>query len=212
VSGLAAAAAAWTFALTPYAWLPNANGTLRFAPPGSAIPPAGLGPNDPLEHLQLALMAAFEARKADWAIVADFIHLDFAKDSASLKGLVWQVAASRALGERGSLEALGGLRSLVVEASLDSAGVAQERTLSDAIVGVRGRIHTSEGRWYFPYYLDAGAGSSSFTWQGFAGVGYSFKWGEALLTYRHLHYEQGGDKLVQRLDFSGPAVGATFRF
>jgi len=33
-----------------------------------------------------------------------------------------------------------------------------------------------------------------------------------LLTYRHLDYDEKGDKLVQDLRFSGPALGVTFRF
>ena len=45
-----------------------------------------------------------------------------------------------------------------------------------------------------------------------AGIGYAFKWGEALLNYRHLYYDQGSDKLVQELEFSGPALGVRFRF
>jgi hypothetical protein len=44
-------------------------------------------------------------------------------------------------------------------------------------------------------------GSSSLTWQALAGVGYSFKWGDAL-----------GDKPVQSLLLSGPAFGASFVF
>ena len=45
-----------------------------------------------------------------------------------------------------------------------------------------------------------------------AGIGYSFKWGEALLAYRHLYYEQKEGKLLQDVSFSGPALGAAFRF
>lgn len=60
--------------------------------------------------------------------------------------------------------------------------------------------------------LDAGTGSSALTWQGMAGIGYTFKWGNVLLAYRHLYYDQKGDKLVQDMRFSGPALGASFRF
>jgi len=44
------------------------------------------------------------------------------------------------------------------------------------------------------------------------GVGYSYKWGDVLLAYRHLYYEQKSDKPIQELQMSGPALGATFRF
>ena len=54
--------------------------------------------------------------------------------------------------------------------------------------------------------------SSSLTWQGMLGIAYSWKWIEARLAYRHLYYDQKGDKLVQDMRFSGPALGVTFRF
>ena len=44
------------------------------------------------------------------------------------------------------------------------------------------------------------------------GIEYSFHWGDALLAYRHLYYDQTGDKLLQDLSFSGPALGVSFRF
>ena len=66
--------------------------------------------------------------------------------------------------------------------------------------------------WYFPYYADIGAGDSEITWQLYAGVGYAFKWGDIKLGYRHLHYDQGKDKLIQDMKFKGPLLGVSFRF
>lgn len=229
------AATGWAFALMPYLWLPSINGTLQFEPPpaSAARPEASVG-DDYLQHLEAALMLSAEARKGKWAILADVIYLDFSKQNAtmrsgvdvgsqaSLKGLVWQLAASRALAP--SVEILGGVRYFSLEASLDwqlagpaggfaqSGGVSQKEELLDAIVGVRGRLRLGDGAWFVPYYLDAGAGSSSLTWQGVAGVGYAFKWGEALLSYRHVYYDQKDGKLVQDMEFSGPALGARFIF
>jgi hypothetical protein len=45
-----------------------------------------------------------------------------------------------------------------------------------------------------------------------SGIGYSFRWGDALLAYRHLFYDQKGDELFHDFSFSGPAIGASFRF
>ena len=50
------------------------------------------------------------------------------------------------------------------------------------------------------------------TWQGMLGIAYSFDWIDVKLAYRHLYFDQGSDKLIQDLRFSGPALGATFRF
>lgn len=93
-----------------------------------------------------------------------------------------------------------------------TGSAAQDVNLWDGVVGLRGSARLGEGRWFVPYYLDAGAGTSRFTWQALVGIGYSFGWGDLLLVYRYLSFEQGDDQPVQRLEFAGPALGATFRF
>src|SRR5262249_38605232 len=77
----------WTFALTPYVWLPNINGTLKYSvPPGAAgSPDVSTGPNNYLQNLQHVLMLAGEARMEKWSIHADAIYLDFADQASSVK-------------------------------------------------------------------------------------------------------------------------------
>jgi hypothetical protein len=46
---------------------------------------------------------------------------------------------------------------------------------------------------------------------------YSWNWGDVglvyrHLVYRHLAYDMGDDKLLQNVEFSGPALGAAFHF
>jgi hypothetical protein len=240
----------WRFTLTPYLWLPNIDGTLKFSvPPGAGgSPSVEVGPNSYLEKLDFAMMLTGEARRGDWAIISDVIYLDFsgeasavrsvsgpggivqvpvnANTSTGLKGLVWELAASYTVARSptATFDVLGGFRYFGVEASvqwqlagpiglLPQAGShAQKEELWDAIVGVRGRVKLGGGNWFVPYYLDAGGGSSTLTWQGMTGIGYSFRWGDALLAYRHLFYDQKGDKLLQDISFSGPALGVSFRF
>jgi hypothetical protein len=120
---------------------------------------------------------------------------------------------------------LGGLRYTHIGATLHwdfAADVADlpERTgsasqgvdLWDGVVGFRGSARLGDGKWFVPYYLDVGAGTSKFTWQALLGIGYSFGWGDLVLVYRYLSFEQGDDQPVQRLEFAGPALGVTFRF
>jgi hypothetical protein len=45
-----------------------------------------------------------------------------------------------------------------------------------------------------------------------AGAGYRFGSWSIRALCRHLHYEQGSNRLINDLAFSGPAIGATFRF
>jgi hypothetical protein len=123
------------------------------------------------------------------------------------------------------LDLLAGIRFTHVGATLDwsfaasvdslpgrTGSVGQGVDLWDGVVGFRGNVQFGGGKWFVPYYLDAGAGTSKFTWQGMLGIGYSFSWGDMLLVYRYLSFEQGDEHPVQRLYFSGPALGATFRF
>jgi len=93
-----------------------------------------------------------------------------------------------------------------------TGSVEQGVDLWDGIVGLRGNAGFGGGKWFVPYYLDAGAGTSKFTWQALLGAGYSFGWGDLLLVYRYLSFEQGDNHPVQHLYFSGPALGATFHF
>jgi len=246
----------WTFALTPYLWLPNINGTFKYnVPPGAAgSPEASTGPNNYLQNLQHVLMLAGEARKERWSIHADAIYLDFADQassvkavnfggsvvstslnsstSSSLKGFLWTLDGGYAALQtpQAMLDVFGGLRYLAIRASTDwqltatvsgpgpgqvfpaSGSIAQRTDLWDAIVGVRGQVRLGAGGWSVPYYLDVGAGSSRITWQGLLGVSYAFHWGDAVLAYRTLTYDQSDDKLLQNFRFSGPAIGATFRF
>ncbi len=83
--------------------------------------------------------------------------------------------------------------------------------LWDAVVGFKGQYRFNEN-WFMPYYADIGAGDSDLTWQAMAGIGYSYGWGDVLVAYRHLSYDQGDDKLIQDLELSGPAIAVNFRF
>jgi hypothetical protein len=135
----------WTFAITPYLWLPNINGTLKYSVPPGAVgsPEVGAGPNNYLQNLQAVLMLAGEARKDRWAVLADTIYLDFANQastvkavnfggpvvgtslnsstSSSLKGWLLTLAGGYAAVQtpRATLDVLAGVRYLGIRASTD---------------------------------------------------------------------------------------------
>jgi hypothetical protein len=147
--------------------------------------------------------------------------------TTSLTGYMVSVTGNHSLlrSPDANIDLLAGLRYTHIGTTLDwsfaasvdslparTGSVGQGVDLWDGIVGVRGRAEFGGGKWFAPYYLDAGAGTSKFTWQGMLGVGYAFGWGDLLLVYRYLSFEQGDEHPVQHLYFSGPALGATFRF
>ena len=152
---------------------------------------------------------------------------------SDLKALVWTVAGSYSLLQKhpGALDLVGGVRYFGLDASTDwnltttvtgpggshtfprSGSISERVDLWDGIVGLRGRIRLGESNWSVSYYGDIGAGTeSSSTYQWLIGINYDWRWGGLVLAYRELQYDQGGDRLVQDIRFSGPALGIQFRF
>ena len=90
--------------------------------------------------------------------------------------------------------------------------IGRDTNLWDGIVGMRGEFGVGDGNWSVPYHFDIGAGSSDLTWSAMAGLSFAFNWGDLMFIYRHLGYDQDAVGLLQDFSFSGPAVGARFRF
>jgi hypothetical protein len=133
----------WLFSVTPYLWLPNINGTLRFnIPPGaSGAPDVEAGPNSYLQNLQAVIMLSGDARKDRWSVFTDVIYLSFngeestVKDinfggdivssseniatTSTLRGTAWTLGAGYAvvIGKSLTLDAFGGFRYFDVKAS-----------------------------------------------------------------------------------------------
>ena len=57
-----------------------------------------------------------------------------------------------------------------------------------------------------------GTGESKFTWQAWAGVGYSFGLVEVVGSWRYLDYHMKSGKAIESLSFNGPAVSVVFRW
>jgi hypothetical protein len=237
----------WTFAVTPYLWLPNVNGSLKYDLPNiDPSPEVETGPNDYLENLEMAFMISAEARKNKWSIFTDYIYLDFGDENSrvksfdgnlidatvdlgtksSLTGGLWTLVGGYAVVQNPgtTLDVIGGFRYLSLEAKTDwtlsgpigllppSGSISQDSDLWDGIIGVRGHVKLGDSNWAIPYYADVGAGDSDLTWQAMAGITYNWNWGGVSLVYRHLSYDMDDDQLIQDVEFSGPALGATFRF
>ncbi len=135
----------WTFSVTPYLWLPNVNGTLKYSiPPGAGgSPEVEAGPNDYLQNLQAVIMISGEARRDRWSVFTDIIYLAFADEdssvkavdfgdsrvsssvnvatSSSLRGTAWTLGAGYAVetGHAVTLDVIGGLRYFELAASTD---------------------------------------------------------------------------------------------
>jgi hypothetical protein len=144
---------------------------------------------------------------------------------ADLKGFAGTLEVGRALVQTtdSRVDLVGGVRHLRLETRVDveleglppgvpaSARVDRTKSLWDGVVGLRGRTDLADA-WFVPYYADAGAGSSRFTYQAFAGIGRHFAWGDVMVGYRHLGYQLAHDNAVSRMTLSGPIAGVAFNF
>lgn len=139
-----------------------------------------------------------------------------------LTGWIWTLGGGYSLWRDGGshLDLIAGGRLLAMDTDLTLTGggplglqrkASKSADLLDGIVGVSGRLALSD-RWFVPYYADVGTGDSDLTWQAVGGVGYGFGWGDVMLLYRHLDYDQRNDKLIQDVEFSGGMLGVNFRF
>ena len=120
--------------------------------------------------------------------------------------------------ERFQLEPFAGARYAHLDTTLDIRVHDQSRQFSDStglldgIVGARGDVSIDEN-WHLPYYADIGTGDSDLTWQVMAGVGYRINQSVDLgVTYRYMAWQFDDNPLLNDLNFSGPLIGARFRF
>jgi hypothetical protein len=153
--------------------------------------------------------------------------------STDVYATIWTVAGGYNLvqGPKASLDLIAGARYLHLKATTDwrltatvtdpvgggvfpaSGSVTDSGDVWDGIVGVKGRLKLGEGSWFVPYYLDGGAGGSQFTWQVQTGIGYAFRWGDLVLGYRYLAWEQDdNNKTIQDLKLYGFGLAGVFLF
>lgn len=146
-----------------------------------------------------------------------------AEADVDLKGLVFQLLGGYKLFSdgRSRLNLIGGARYLDLDmdakVKISAVGSSQSEKISlsghvwDGVIGVQGNYAMGQ-RWSLPYYVDIGTGQSDFTWQALAGVNFhASSTLDVVLAYQHLEWDIGGD-VVDNINFSGPTLGAIFRF
>ena len=150
--------------------------------------------------------------------------------SLDLKATVWTVAGEYrvATDPAWTVDLLAGARLLDLKPTLGysitgdlgpvvlpgrSGSKEVSQSVWDAIVGVKGRYaFGDESKWFVPFYLDVGTGQTQLTWQGAAGVGYAYHWGEVVALYRYLDWNAQSGKPIEKLNLGGPMIGVTFRW
>jgi opacity protein-like surface antigen len=144
---------------------------------------------------------------------------------SNLKAFVGTVVAGYALdaSRDTTMDAFVGTRYVRLDTRLDwefttpagnfplRGSAESTKDIWDAIVGIRGRTALG-GKWFAPYWLDAGAGDSRLTWQAMAGLGYALDWGDVVVAYRYAAYKFRGDQPASDMSFNGVLAGVSLRF
>ena len=104
----------WQFSVTPYAWVPSIDGTLRYQLPtqsGSGSADVSKDGASVLEALNFAAMIAAEARYQRYSVMTDFIYLDLGGSSSKLRDVNFGGGGSTGVGanlDRGTESSLSG--------------------------------------------------------------------------------------------------------
>ncbi len=151
----------------------------------------------------------------------------------NLDATIWTLAGGYTLvqGDWGNLDVIAGFRYLELNARVNYSlaltltgprgngatfggigTVSGSANIWNGIGGIRGRIRIADTGLFIPYYFDAGAGASQFTWQIASGLGYHTSLADLSLTYRYLSFEQNGNALLQHMSIKGPLLMANFTF
>mgnify|MGYP001820672554 FL=1 len=180
-------------------------------------------------------MGMLGAHNGKWSLLADVIYMDLqddqkgstklldvipvsAKMDVEMEAWIATVAGGYNLVDTGkySLDLLAGARYITVDLPIkfQVTGRPERKAtpsgdLWDGIIGVRGEADLADN-WYLNYYLDAGTGDSSYTWQALAGLHYQFQKFQAGFGYRYLTWDT--DNEIEDLTVKGPYAGVRFVF
>lgn len=168
----------WQFSVTPYAWLPSVDGTLRYKLPGQPGPDSADVSKDGsniLEALNFAAMIAAEARYQRYSVLTDFIYLDLGATGSkvrdvnfgsggrigvgadldrgtesSLSGSLWTLMGGYTVleGDWGHADIVGGFRLFSLD-SVTNVSLAADLTAPRSSAGLSRNARLSESATLF---------------------------------------------------------------
>lgn len=224
----------WRFAVTPYLWLVNINGSVYYD--DTRLGQANLRSNELLSHLNVAGMVTLEAHKGRLGLAADLVYSKISAQDSTMRGAVdlgskttveqgiYTVAGTYTVHNSPSayVDALVGLRVMDMRAStaIAAVGAAQgltkskSTTTTDPIIGLKGRVQLGTSDYFVPFYVDVGGGTSNteVTTQQMIGVGRAFSWGDTTLGVKNLYYKQKKNGVTTDQSLYGVTLGVTFKF
>ena len=213
---------AWSYAITPYAWLAGLNGSVAV---GSVKVPLNESFSDILDKVEFGMMLGVEARNDSWGVFGDFTFADLEDEESATLGTVntnirqWLVSCGGFYrvkkGDRVQLDLGAGVRYMDTSINImrPLATSSGSSTWIDPILVARLRYQTT-GKISFTLTGDIGGFGieSELVWQVTGSIGYDISESMTLLlSYRRLDYEYVDD-ITYDLATSGLGFGMSFRF
>ena len=227
----------WDFFIQLNLWVPEVNAKTTS---GADIE---ISTDEIFRNLDFTFLGTLGAKRGNWTFLADVVYLDLEHSdnynlgnndllqleltNVELKAWVVtpMVAYNILASDRVSLDLLVGARYLWLGFDTKTRrgflSVTREESNSksfdvwNGIIGVRGEIDLP-GKWFIPYYFDAGTGDNKLTWQAYAAGAYRFGRIDLHVGYRHLQWEfdedDTGGKVFDDLKITGPMIGIKYRF
>jgi opacity protein-like surface antigen len=230
----AAAQDGWDFAFTPYVWLPSLTNKLHTDTRFGTIESSTSG-EDTLSDLDMAFMAAFEARHGRIGLVADLLYVDLSSEEDTPFGELFDSVKTEVKGTALSGYALyrvveepqvafdvgAGFRAywLSFDTTLEPGTLpGRDFDLSenwvDPLIAVRGIVSFSD-RWSANAVVDYGGfdGENDSTFQALASVNYAIndQW-TIRGGWRYLDIQKEINGLKIESELSGPIIGVGFHF
>ncbi|MCZ0963854.1 outer membrane beta-barrel protein [Paracoccus benzoatiresistens] len=220
----------WSYGITAYGWF-NDTGITTDTPQGEVD--AELSFSDALDNLDFAFMGAVEARNGPWGVMSDLLYFKLSAEASTPRRLLFSdaqieseitvlsaYATYRAYETANMAFDVGaGVRGFWIDLDTTLVGAAaptqtinQDKNWVDPLIAARFRMDFNE-KTFGTLFLDAGGTGDSRSWQALATVGYRLneQW-EFQGGYRYLEATWDTDFGESSMDFSGPILGATYRF
>jgi hypothetical protein len=223
----------WVFTVAPYIWAAGLNGDVaQFGLPEVDV---DVSFGDILDHFDIGLMGAAEARYGRFSLATDLLWVKLSDNKGTPHGILADSvdataetlmltgagAYSLIFEEGGNLDILAGARLWSITTDLDFKGGlldgvsgSDSSTWVDPIVGLKGRFDIGSDFYLTGWGIVGGFGvSSEFMWDAMGALGYQFSDGFSMIAgYRGVGVDYHNDGFVYDIVQHGPIIGAVFRF
>jgi hypothetical protein len=164
----------WHFSLTPYAWLPGIDTSLKFQGPRGSIARTSLNtsPGDIIDHLHIAAMIAGDVHKGEWSAFSDIVYASLGGSNTAVRDITFP---DHSIEIPLNLRTSVGVQVLVWTAGIGYAVLHDGQSSADVFLGVRGAGANTSLKWRFagPLDLFPQTGSTSqyeSLWDGIIGI------------------------------------------